>query len=127
MEVVPKRQTQKTAMALPPPQLMIITQQTQAQKQTLGALMMRMKDEVGDLIGSSANTDEEKLKQMRSMYVEDKNGNLIHKRTLLNSINRGRALTKSFDRTKRVRGDARHGNGNGCADSCVKKAFQICS
>mmetsp|Transcript_16240 Transcript_16240/g.32716 ORF Transcript_16240/g.32716 Transcript_16240/m.32716 type:complete len:176 (-) Transcript_16240:1830-2357(-) len=40
-------------------------------------------DELGEVIGSSGNTNEEKSKKMRSVYVEDPNGDLVHKRTLL--------------------------------------------
>mmetsp|Transcript_16242 Transcript_16242/g.32739 ORF Transcript_16242/g.32739 Transcript_16242/m.32739 type:complete len:283 (-) Transcript_16242:1357-2205(-) len=82
-------------------------------------------DELGEVIGSSGNTNEEKSKKMRSVYVEDPNGDLVHKRTLLKIINSGRALRKSMDRAKRVRGDARHGNGKESADSCVKKAYKF--
>ena len=77
------------------------------------------------MIGSSGNTNEEKSKKMRSVYVEDPNGDLVHKRTLLKIINSGRALRKSMDRAKRVRGDARHGNGKESADSCVKRLTSL--
>ena len=84
-------------------------------------------DDVGEMIGTAHATDEQ-LKQMRSMYVEDEDGILHHKRTLLKLINNGKGLgKKSHDREKRVRGDARHGNGTrlNSADSCVKRAYRF--
>ena len=84
-------------------------------------------DAVGETVGPTQATPEQ-LKQMRSMYVQDDNGILHHKRSIIKKINNGKGLgKKSLDREKRVRGGARHGNGTRekSADSCVKRAFRF--
>ena len=63
-----------------------------------------------------------KMAEMRSVFVTDPDGNLIHKKALLKSLNIDKSLKKSFDRTKRVRDQSR--TGNSMKDSAVTRAFQ---
>jgi hypothetical protein len=69
----------------------------------------------------------ESLQSMKSLYVTDAAGNIHHKGTLLKNINMGRSLTKSFDRQKRVRDEARSGySSSGTAvNSAVTRAFMF--
>ena len=63
--------------------------------------------ELGEVV--QGNFTDEKLKQMRSLYVEDGDGNSFHKKSLLAQMNQGISLSKSTDRTKRVRGESKFG------------------
>ncbi len=53
--------------------------------------------ELGEVV--QGEYSEDKLKQLRSLYVVDKGGKSVHKRTLLANINKGISLSKSTDRT----------------------------
>ena len=65
--------------------------------------------EFGEVLQGDYTDD--KKKQMRSLFVKDKQGKIVHKRTLLADVNKGVSLSKSTDRTKRVRGDPKYGGG----------------
>ena len=47
--------------------------------------------------------NDNKMAEMKSMFVTDPDGNRIHKKSLLKSLNIDKSLKKSFDRTKHVR------------------------
>jgi hypothetical protein len=69
----------------------------------------------------------ESLQRMKSLYVTDPAGNVHHKKSLLKDINSNRKLTKSFDRNKRVRDEARKGYSSAgvTVNSAVTRAFQF--
>ena len=47
--------------------------------------------------------NDNKMAEMKSMFVTDPDGNLIHKKSLLKSLNIDKSLKTLFDRTKHVR------------------------
>eukprot|EP00956_Cyclotella_meneghiniana_P032894 scaffold92009_cov60-Cyclotella_meneghiniana.AAC.5 len=71
-----------------------------------------------------ATFSEERMAEMRSMYVKDDDGNDVHKKTVLKRLNQGKSLSKSFDREKRVRGDAKKGAGRSNQEGVAHRAFR---
>ena len=68
---------------------------------------------------------EEQMAAMRPMYVKDEAGNDVHKKTVIKRLNQGKSLSKSFDREKRVRGDAKKGAGRNIGEGVVHRAFRF--
>jgi hypothetical protein len=61
---------------------------------------------------------------MKSLTVEDNDGNVVYKRYVLKRMNLGESITKSLDRERRVRGDTmKSASGNAAKDSVVKRVF----
>jgi hypothetical protein len=52
-----------------------------------------------------ATFNEKQLEQMKSLRVEDNDGNIVYKRTVLKQMNLGKSITKSLDCERRVRGE----------------------
>jgi hypothetical protein len=66
------------------------------------------------------------LKKMKSLYVMDADGIAHHKRSIAKLINTKVKLKKSFDRTKRVRDEARTGHHSSATnDNAVTRAFRF--
>ena len=76
------------------------------------------------LVGTSYT--KERLEEMKSMYVVNPEGIEQHKLAVLKSINKGKSVVKSFDRTRRVRDEPRKGyTTTGKIDSVVTRAFKF--
>ena len=61
---------------------------------------------------------------MRNIYVK-REGKDVHKKAVIKLLNKGRSLSKSFNRPQRVKGDAKKGSSNANIDSVVKRAFRF--
>ena len=77
-----------------------------------------------EILGEGIFSDAQ-LDMFRMMHVSDNDGELVHKRTIIKRINQGRAISKSTDRTHRVRGVTKHGSrgASSSSRSIVGEAF----
>ena len=77
-----------------------------------------------EILGEGIFSDAQ-LDMFRMMHVSDNDGELVHKRTIIKQINQGRAISKSTDRTHRVRGVTKHGSrgASSSSRSIVGEAF----
>eukprot|EP00956_Cyclotella_meneghiniana_P008153 scaffold10851_cov129-Cyclotella_meneghiniana.AAC.4 len=103
----------------------IITQLEEEESEELNAAIENEAEMVNESDGGELLVDatfsESKMAEMKSMFVTDPEGNQVHKKALLKSLNLGKSLKKSFDRTKRVRDEARKRNVS--QESVVTRAF----